>query len=78
MYYGVLDYIAKDVYAQGIALKSLQVQVNSWLTLQNELKSLMMDVTKCSFNLKEKGYEVNHSVPVLFMCVSCRSDLDVV
>ena len=56
--YGVLDYIATTVAAQDAKLNKLEQQVATCQALQNELKGLMLEITKSSFSLKEKGYEV--------------------
>ena len=79
MLYGVLEYIATTVAAQDAKLNKLEQQVTTCQALQNELKGLMLEITKSSFSLKEKGYEVcrvnshNNIITIL-----SRIDLDVV
>ena len=56
--FGVLDYIAKEVHSTNAELKKLEKEVESCKNLQEELKQLVMSMSKSAFSLKEQNYEV--------------------
>ena len=56
--FGILDYIAKTVHSNNDKLNKLEKDIQSCRNLQEELKQLIMSMSKSAFNLKEQNYEV--------------------